>query len=65
MSELPLEIGKFYDMPDGWEVYVAHPQGGYVTLFRGTEQEGEEFAAGVRGDPRPPRRAAHRPHRGT
>jgi hypothetical protein len=44
VSELPLEIGKFYDMPDGWEVYVAHPQGGYVTLFRGTEQEGEEFA---------------------
>lgn len=45
MSEtpLPLEIGKFYNMPDGWEVYVAHPDGGYVTLFRGTAAECEEF----------------------
>jgi hypothetical protein len=43
VSELPLEIGKFYSGPYGWEVYVVHPQGGLTTLFRGTEQECEEF----------------------
>jgi hypothetical protein len=43
MSELELLIGKHYRDDDGWEVYTHHPEGGCVTLFRGTEQECEEF----------------------
>lgn len=43
MNEMGLHIGKHYDMPDGWEVYVDHSEGGCVTLFRGSEQECEEF----------------------
>ena len=42
-TELDLMIQRGYNMPDGWEVYVDHPEGGCVTLFRGTEQECEEF----------------------
>ena len=43
MNELDLLIGKHYSGDDGWEVYVAHPEGCYVTLFCGTEGECEAF----------------------
>lgn len=43
MNELELHIGKHYRDDDGWEVYVDHPEGGCVTLFRGTEPECAEF----------------------
>jgi len=43
VTEMELHIGQHYSGDDGWEVYVAHPNGGCVTLFRGTEDECEKF----------------------
>jgi hypothetical protein len=43
VNKLELLIQHGYNMPDGWEVYVEHPDGGYVTIFRGSEEQCEEF----------------------